>query len=149
MRPVGLQTVASIRYSARMTSTPPLASRPTPPSHPSVEVPPDGGVDAVTVWYLATCHRCDSLLSQPFLIEDERDAWVAQHVTDTGHTVVIGMEGLEELPELHTTGVIRRDDNGEFRFLCPAGDCERWNGPYATAALAIVSWRSHKPAATR
>jgi hypothetical protein len=43
------------------------------------------------------------------------------------------------------TGIVRRDDDGQFKYLCPAHDCERWNGPYGTAQVAIVSWLAHPP----
>jgi hypothetical protein len=104
----------------------------------------------VVVWYLAICHRCGGEdLAEPFRDEDERDEWATKHVAETGHTVQLTIDGFDDLPGLHMTGVLRRDDNGQFRFLCPADDCKRWNGPYDTAGLAITSWRAHIPAVAR
>jgi hypothetical protein len=109
------------------------------------QAPPGGGLGPI-VWYLAVCHRCEPDLAEPFRDEDERDTHAAAHLVGTGHTVVISVEGFDALPGLHMSAVVKRTEGGEFKFLCPAGDCQRWNGPYGTAQLAIASWRAHKPA---
>ena len=114
------------------------------------EMPLPGEVGpTVIVWYLAVCHRCGEDISQPFLDEDERDDWASRHVVAPGHTVQLTVDGLDEMPGLHMTGILRSDDSGGFKFLCPSDDCKRWNGPYPTPQTAISAWRSHKPAADR
>lgn len=100
----------------------------------------------VIVWFLAVCHRCGEDLAQPFRDEHDRDEWAARHLADVGHTVQLTVEGLDAMPGLHMSGVLRLDDDGRFKWLCPAADCERWNGPYDTPQLAIASWRGHSPA---
>ena len=100
-------------------------------------------------WFLAICHRCGNDFGQPFRSEDQRDDWAAQHVTETGHVVHLSVDGFDELPHLHLSGVISRDQVGCYRYVCPAEDCSKSNGPYVSAQLAIASWRNHPPVTSR
>lgn len=86
---------------------------------------------------------------EPFRCEAERDEWAAQHVTRTGHVVTCTIDGLDGLPQLHMIGIVSRDPDSQFRFVCPADDCGTSNGPYPSASVAIASWRQHKPSAKR
>jgi hypothetical protein len=43
----------------------------------------------------------------------------------------------------HTSGMLRSTD-GAARFLCARHGCERWNGPYASAQVALASFRDHR-----
>jgi hypothetical protein len=97
----------------------------------------------VLLWFLAMCARCGDDLAQPFRVEADRDDWAAKHVADTGHVVRLTVDGLDNLPGLHLCGVISRDQNGGYRYVCPADTCGTSNGPYSTPQLAIVSWRNH------
>lgn len=99
-------------------------------------------------WYLAICRRCGEDLGQPFRSEDERDDWATQHLTATGHVVHLSVDGFQDLPGLHLSAVISRDQSGGYRFVCPAEECSTSNGPYDSAQLAIVSWRAHPPKRT-
>jgi hypothetical protein len=143
-----------------MTSTSPESARPPILPTPGVTTPAGGVgliaaltpvVHHVPVFYLAICYRCGEDLGVPF-IDDEgaRDTWAAVHVAHTGHTVQLTIDGFEELAALHMTGVITRTADGNaFTFTCPADECGRENGPYATPQLAIASWRGHMPASAR
>jgi hypothetical protein len=147
------------------------------PEFPTVAAPRDGGVTppggglgviadrfagvveraefraaiAGVVYFTARCSRCgdggSDPLVEPFRDEAERDEWAAGHVTGTGHVVVLTIDGLEGLPMLHMVGVLSRDQNSQFRFVCPADDCGTSCGPYDRAATAIASWRTHRPSA--
>ncbi len=110
--------------------------------------PPSGGVGVippVEVWYLATCHRCDPLLSEPFTDSGERDDWAAKHVTEASHVVLVSLES--EAPEGgHHGGVLARTEQlSGFRWLCTteAAGCREWNGPYVSAQLALASFAAH------
>lgn len=151
-----------------MTPSPSPDTTVDPTPRPAVVSPPGGGLGvtiaerfagpveraelcaAITgagLWYLARCHRCalDNGVDNgvPFRDETERDVWAAGHVTATGHVVHLSIDGLAELPDLHLVGVISRDPNLQFRFVCPAVICGTSNGPYDTAESAIASWRQH------
>lgn len=41
----------------------------------------------VTLYYMALCQNCESLLPQPFTAWQERNAWTQAHVEGTGHDV--------------------------------------------------------------
>jgi hypothetical protein len=95
------------------------------------------------LWYLAACHRCADDLGQPFATEDERDDWAAEHATATGHTVHVFAEADGTIMGEHTSGMVRFT-NGAGRFLCTRATCERWNGPYPSAQVALASFRDHR-----
>lgn len=165
---VGLVSGTSVAYDARMASSP-------VPESPTVAAPRDAGVTppgaglgatiadridleqfraalAGVVYFLARCRRCGighgidtEPLTEPFRDETERDQWAAQHCTNTGHVVSVTVDGLDGIPDLHMTGIITRDENQQFRFVCPAEVCGTSCGPFDTASLAIASWRTHKP----
>lgn len=143
-RRVDSQSVASLRYDARMTS-----SSPTPAL--DLSTPPRGGGTPVgeldpIAWYLATCHRCDPDYAEPFRDEDARNDWAAAHVTGEGHTVHVEA-GEPSSSNEHGAAMIRRDGNGAgYRWLCTSKRCARWNGPFVSAQLAIASWASHRDA---
>ena len=106
------------------------------------------------LWHIAECARCGAETGtdngEPFADDGERNAWAVEHITATGHVVKLTMEtrwwwladsGLDlALP--HQTAMLRLDD-GEWRFLCTAKPCERWNGPYEAGHQALASFRAH------
>lgn len=106
-----------------------------------------GGLDPLPaptqLWFIAICHRCAPDFGQPFAEEDERDDWAAEHATDTGHVVQLLAEVAHAELGGHTTAMLRWEDARGW-WLCTAEPCERWNGPFVTAALAATSFRSHR-----
>ncbi len=106
------------------------------------------------LWHIAECARCGAETGtdngEPFADDGERNAWAVEHITATGHVVKLTMEtrwwwladsGLDlALP--HQTAMLRLAD-GEWRYLCTAKPCERWNGPYEAGQQALASFRAH------
>lgn len=129
-----------------MTSTPPSTLADTAPRAGESD-PPSGGVGpSRLVYFLATCHRCEPLLSQPFTDADARDDWAAKHVAGTRHCVILSIDGVRTDAD-HLTVVLRPDDTGPgFKWLCTTcADAKsgRWNGPYPTPQLALASFCAH------
>jgi hypothetical protein len=125
------------------------SSSPTPAL--DLTTPPRGGGTPVgeldpIAWHLATCHRCDLDYAEPFRYEGERNAWAAAHVTGAGHTVHLCADSARPLE--HSTALVRCEERsgGGYRWLCTEHGCERWNGPFVSAQLAIASWVSHRDA---
>lgn len=106
-------------------------------------------VDVITIWYLATCHRCGADLAEPFRDLVERDEWAVKHAESTGHVVYLGVEG-DDLAA-HEAASLRYFAYGAvWRWACLASSCAvrasgpiRWNGPYDSGQLALAAWREH------
>jgi hypothetical protein len=44
------------------------------------------------LWYLAICQDCTPVLPQPFTVEAEWIDWTREHVTSTGHRVLLKID---------------------------------------------------------
>jgi hypothetical protein len=120
-----------------MTSSSPLA---TPAQHFEATNP---------VWHVLWCHTCDPDYGISYPTEGERDGAAFTHVP-SGHVVELSIEPVPatEVPGKgavwsgHEGGVrLRRDENGQFRWLYPTDGSVTWAGPYDTPQLALASWR--------
>jgi hypothetical protein len=102
------------------------------------------GVPLCTLWFVATCHRCDPDGPVPFATETERDTWAIEHATETGHVVhlMAEVDGME-IGE-HTSAMLRKGETIGGHFLCTAPECQRWSDLFVTLQLAVASFRSHR-----
>jgi hypothetical protein len=134
-----------------MTSSSPVhAPVIRPPARGDLTPPGELGPNlrAGSIWFLASCDRCDEDLSQPFRVQAERDVWAVEHLTSTGHVVRISVD---EIPDSsHLTAYLRRTDDGDgFKWLCPGDEHPVWVGNFETVQLAIADWRGHSGVSLR
>lgn len=138
-RPLGVSGAQSGESSGMVFAMTPTPSPLSAESPASAGGSPEGGVGLVP-WFLAACNRCNiDGLEEPFLAEDARDDWAAKHAAAAGHVVFVSIDGGPE-----PARALRLDENGQdFRFLCVAPKCARWNGPFPSAQVALASARAH------
>jgi hypothetical protein len=141
-----------VRNLSHLSATvrPMTPSSPVPvPATQAPPVAPDGPPvgELGLIWFLAHCARCSGEdLSQPFRTQVVRDSWAIEHMAATGHTVSLSVD--EASADSHLSAYLRRTDDGDgFKWLCMAGSCVTWIGPYDTPQLALADWRGHPEAA--